>query len=740
MRSHRWFSTLVLIILLAGCIPAATQPASPTPLATQVPGFVKTDNLPYQCLYVQFERRGMDNNYWTGQVIQDFFSNDYRVGHTVKEEVALQLDIMREMGVNAIALELRSSDPDPNWSPFSPPGCYLPPVLGFRYPQPTDLELENIIAFFDLIDSKGMKIFLRLVNTHMEEDPPLNNEVWLGAILNTIKDHPALELVSFEGNTHLIDGNGDGEPDACGGPAEPPLWLGAASKPGLYVKWAIKYGLSLGIPANKLSAEAIVGDPIVMRESPAGPEAADSHLWNPIEVLKQIYDELSIPDDQRTYAISFYEHRKCLTAGGQPCTDEEAATWAEKTIQQVYQTIGDESRVVAVEMGNMVPVSSDWTTEQAFEDLFLLMQKYGMQGGCYWRWTSFYDYEDLDERNATPVKKRGINFVYTPVKDVLTSYFKQSISLEITAMNPASDTAQSAPVAGPLKNGETLKLEVKTNAGGLKVLAEVSLLDSNQVEPVQLLEIGDGLYGIDLTISADNQTPNGSKRILVTARDDLGNVGTGIVLVDLQNEFDYVAPVISPDDDFAGAVLDESKWSANSGNGGMISQDGRLVLTTSSAQATSSAGVTTVWAFTGDFDVQVDFEIGEGWARPQADHLDGAAFGVSVAGSNYHVTRLRTGSDDSLFVWQQIGNAGQVLRVTPSNATSGSYRLIRNGTALTFQYDFGNGWVELARVEIPLGLTKIYMDNASINASQAFTTYFDNFLINSGETSYNPGY
>ena len=725
MRPHRFTSTLILVLFLAGCTPGTPRTSS----------IVKTDNLDYQCLYVQFERRGMNDSYWPGQVIQEFFQYDDAVGHTVKEEVALQLDIMREMGVNAIALELRSSDADPNWRPFSAPDCYMPPNLGFRYPQPTDLELENIIAFFDLIDCKGMKVFLRLVNTHMEEDPPLDNALWLGAILNTIKDHPALELVTFEGNTHLVDTSGDGEPDACGGPAEPPLWLGAASVPGQYVKWAIEYGLSLGIPASKLSAEAIVGDPIVMRESPAGPEASDSHLWNPIEVLKQIYDELSIPDDQRTYAISFYEHRKCLAAGGQPCTDEAAAAWAEKTIQDVYQVIGDESRVVAVEMGNMVPVSSDWTTEQAFEDLFLLMQKYGMQGGCYWRWTSFYDYEDLDARNATPLKKRGVDFVYTPVKDVLTSYFKQSISLEITAVNPSGNPSQSAAAAGPIRNGETLELEVKTNAGGLEVLADASLLDSNQVEPIRLLEIGDGIYRVDLTISSANQTTNGVKRILVTARDALGNVGTGVALVDLQNEIDYVAPVITPNDDFSGAALDESKWSASS-EGVSLSPDGRLALTTSGAQPTSGGSVMTVWAFSADFDVQVDFEIGEGWAAPQADHLDGAAFGVSVAGGNYHITRLRTSYDDRLFAWQQIGDGGQELGSTPSDATAGSYRLIRTGSTLSIQYDLGEGWVELARVEVPPGPARIYLNNASINASQAFTTYFDNFRINSGDTNF----
>src|SRR3989441_11105018 len=152
-----------------------------------------------------------------------------------------------------------------------------------------------------------MRILLRLTNTHMEEQPPTNSATWLGAILGAVKLHPALELVLFEGNTHFVDTNGDGTADACGTPAEPPLWLGPTSVPAQYVQWAIGYARSLSVPARKLSAEAIVGDFFVESEAPAGPEATDGHLWKPIAVLQGILDNLGIPDAERTYALSFYE-------------------------------------------------------------------------------------------------------------------------------------------------------------------------------------------------------------------------------------------------------------------------------------------------------------------------------------------------------------------------------------------------------------------------------------------------
>ena len=382
---------------------------------------VNLSSLPVRGLYVQFERRGWPAEYSPGQVIQNFDQFDAVVGSTVAAEVALQLDTMRRMGVNAITYELRSADPEyiPGGEGF--PTCNLQPVLGLRWPQPTSTELQNLVGLFDLAHAKGMRILLRLTNTHMEEQPPTNSATWLGAILGAVRAHPALELVAFEGNTHFVDTNGDGIPDACGTPAEPPLWLGPTSAPAKYVQWAIGYARSLGIPTRKLSAEAIVGDYFVESESPAGPDATDGHLWKPIAVLKGILDNLGIPDANRTYAISIYEHRKCSTAQSLPCVDADPGPWAEQTLQGVLATTGRGSgaRVVAPEMGLLPPMEPTWSTDQAFESLIQLFRTYEVDGGAFWRWTSFNNDEDADPSLAEPVKRRGVAFTYNPVKDVL---------------------------------------------------------------------------------------------------------------------------------------------------------------------------------------------------------------------------------------------------------------------------------------------------------------------------------
>jgi len=50
----------------------------------------------------------------------------------------------------------------------------------------------------------------------------------------------------------------------------------------------------------------------------------------------------------------------------------------------------------------------------------------------------------------------------------------------------------------------------------------------------------------------------------------------------------------------------------------------------------------------------------------------------------------------------------------------------------------GDGWQELESTAVSNGPAQIYLGNGSVNAGQAFTTYFDDFKVNSGLTSYNP--
>jgi uncharacterized protein YjdB len=95
-------------------------------------------------LWTQFERRGTPDEYYgSGQIIQNWTQFDSLAGSTVAQEVSLQLDKMKAMGVNTITIQLRTADPTYTGN-FTPPDCNEPPALGLRFPQPTATELANL--------------------------------------------------------------------------------------------------------------------------------------------------------------------------------------------------------------------------------------------------------------------------------------------------------------------------------------------------------------------------------------------------------------------------------------------------------------------------------------------------------------------------------------------------------------------------------------------------------------------
>jgi hypothetical protein len=733
---------------VCGCTPAPPFPASsptrfppgpaPTtpPTKTPIPGIL----LPVRGLYVAFDRRGEWIGYYSGFVISHFTEIDNTVGHTISEEVALQLDAIQQMGVNTITFELQSSDPtysDPHVAP-TPPTCNISPELGLQYPKPTPSEIKNLVSFLDLVQSRGMKVYLRLVNTHMEEQPPTDNELWLGTILLAIKDHPALDLVLFEGGAHLIDLNGDGIMDHCGGNAEPPLWEITNSAGIPYITWAIQYAHSIGLPYRKLSAEAIVGDYFTYALAPSGPGPTDPHPYDPIHNLKGIFDNLNIPDDQRTYAISFYEHRKCFTAQGLPCLDENPHAWAVETITNLFAVIGRQNgaRVVAVEMGLLDPQDPTWSDEHALESLVWIMQAYGIEGGCFWHWIDLTDYEEKDPRVGEPIKQRGMAFTYNPIKDVLTELYTQGQANDLTLTPdgiPPVFFSIEVPPSG-VRSGEPFEIAANLGETHLFVTADLSELDPDQTDLIPMIQKSDGIYRATVKLDRWNALPNGNKTVRIEAMDFWSNIASTSTVINVNNPPPLLDPV-PPDDDFNEKVLDSTKWTIDTGGGASVSQDERLILSTDNKQASSVAQVTSNWEFPGDFDVQVDFQIGEGWESPAEDHLDGAYLAATIDGENYRITKVRNSNEDKFFTWS---TTGVLSTAWESESGSGKYRLVRIGTDLFLLFDIGEGWQELASTTVPSSPARLNLGNASVNASTAFTTYFDNFLINSGFTTYKP--
>ncbi len=323
-----------------------------------------------------------------------------------------------------------------------------------QYPHPTPKELSNLTAFFDLVHSRGIKIILQLQNTHMD-GPAAQNEQWIGSILKTIKNNPAFYLVDFGGDAHLYHGGGKTQ---CGGIAEPALWLGIQSLQAQYVKWAINVGHSLGVPYSKLSAEAVVGEADVY---------LSKHLSNPIAVMKQIYDSFHVPDSDRTYALSWYEHRKCRGAPqGYTCKDESPHDWAVETMKFIYATIGRKgAHAVAAEFGDGFPVDKAWPTLSAVDDMLSLFESSGMDGGAYWPgWVDCCtESSAMYDDQALPVVYRGLRFKYSAVQPLLAKYYTVGI---------VTPTPSPKPIGDVYVSDYTTKAVYKVSPGGaIKKLA-----------------------------------------------------------------------------------------------------------------------------------------------------------------------------------------------------------------------------------------------------------------------------
>jgi hypothetical protein len=286
-----------------------------------------------------------------------------------------------------------------------------------------------------------------------------------------------------------------------------------------------------------------------------------------------------------------------------------------------------------------------------------------------------------------------------------------------------------------VKNGDQLEFEAKLGETHLFVLVELSSLDPDKSSQV-LLDQGDGTYRRSVPVSSWNMQSNGVKTLKITAMDFWSNVTTTSLDVELKNP-PPILDTTPPDDNFSGTTLDPAKWKTDLAGGATVFQDGKGILSTNSQEKYSAGTVYATWQFPGDFDVQIDFELGPGWAAPAEDHLDGAMFGVEIGGQRYWVTRLiRAGGDgDSVF---SVNTVDQLVGQRYTDAVSGKYRLIRQGSKLDILFDIGTGWQRIVSKTVNAGPAQVYFGNGSINASQAFTTYFDNFQVNAGLTTYKP--
>ncbi len=195
------------------------------------------------------------------------------------------------------------------------------------------------------------------------------------------------------------------------------------------------------------------------------------------------------------------------------------------------------------------------------------------------------------------------------------------------------------------------------------------------------------------------------------------------------------------DDEFNGTLLDRCKWDEVSQSGGQFTVNNEAVATTSSASAFSIPRMTSQYRLTGDFDYQVDYRIGAGWTEPLPPN-SGLEVQFAVYWDDSRYIQIGRGRDNGgEYIKPATTIAGQTginsIRIDNSQM-QGKFRAVRAGTLLTLKYHNGTAWIDLATATVPAEAAYAYLGTFSGNASRAFTAYFDNFLLNSGPTSYHP--
>ena len=190
--------------------------------------------------------------------------------------------------------------------------------------------------------------------------------------------------------------------------------------------------------------------------------------------------------------------------------------------------------------------------------------------------------------------------------------------------------------------------------------------------------------------------------------------------------------------------MDTCRW-FDWGHQATVTQENALAITTSDSSEASLGEIYSQYMLTGDFDVQVDFRLGERWHTPIASsapdaHVD-VGLGVYQDESTWLSLGINKHQDETadIVVFSQLHGQFQVVSRVPRQVNQGGKLRIRRGDArFRFFVDLGSGWEEFSTTSAFSSPGYLILQAASIGIAHAFTAYFDNFVVNSGETTFRP--
>lgn len=204
-----------------------------------------------------------------------------------------------------------------------------------------------------------------------------------------------------------------------------------------------------------------------------------------------------------------------------------------------------------------------------------------------------------------------------------------------------------------------------------------------------------------------------------------------------------MGPVLN--DSFPSNRLDLGKWDLFTQGGATASTGSGLQILLNGSNSFSQIRAFTFYQFTGDFDVQVDFNLGPGWttAFPGSDpspQLNGGALAVYLDDPNWMlIFRSRFANTEGFNFYSNVDlGATPRSQFVPNTATSGSLRIVSTAGIYHFRFNTGSGWVELASAPAWNRPVRLVLQAGNISAHVAFSTTLSNFQVNSGAIDYKP--